>query len=552
LCNADFIAARSCKVLKLDRSVFAGRTQWEQAGIHVPSFDYAAVCRKTDEEPRWIHFGAGNIFRAYVADIAQSLLENHDMESGIIAADTFDFELLDKVYKVHDNLALLAIMHADGTTEKRVIASVTESIHADSHTGGGWDRLRDIFAAPSLQLVSFTITEKGYAVTGMDGNLLPGVEKDIAVGPSSPVQAMSVLTALMYERYRAGAFPIALVSMDNCSHNGEKLESAVLKIAREWCFRGFVDDDFIEYLENRKKVSFPWSMIDKITPRPSPRIQKIFEDLGVADIAPVVTSHNTYVSPFVNAESAHYLVIEDDFPNGRPPLDRAGVFLGTRDMVNKCEKMKVTTCLNPLHTALAVYGCLLGYDSIAAEMKDADLVTLIKKIGYDEGLPVVTNPGILDPKAFIDEVVLERLPNPNIPDMPQRIASDTSQKIPVRYGETIKSYIAEHRDLGVLVGIPLAIAGWLRYLLAVDDAGNHFEPSADPMLAQLQQSLAGVQFGHPESIGNTLDPILSNEVLFGTDLTKTVLAEKIKQYFKSLSAGPGAVRQTLHQALEKR
>ena len=101
--------------------------------------------------------------------------------------------------------------------------------------------------------------------------------------------------------------------------------------------------------------------------------------------------------------------------------------------------MKVTTSLNPLHTALAVTGCLLGYQSISAEMQDDDLVGLIKGIGYLEGLPVVENPGIIDPKQFIDEVINKRLPNPYIPDTPQRIATDTSQKVAIRYGETIKS-----------------------------------------------------------------------------------------------------------------
>ena len=84
-------------------------------------------------------------------------------------------------------------------------------------------------------------------------------------------------------------------------------------------------------------------------------------------------------------------------------------------------------------------------------MKDADIVALIKRLGYVEGLPVVVNPGILEPKAFIDEVVEQRLPNPFMPDAPQRIATDTSQKVGIRFGETIKSYIAEGRDLNTLV-----------------------------------------------------------------------------------------------------
>lgn len=89
--------------------------------------------------------------------------------------------------------------------------------------------------------------------------------------------------------------------------------------------------------------------------------------------------------------------------------------------------MKVCTCLNPLHTFLAVSGCLLGYTLIADEMKDEDLLRLVKRLGYDEGLPVVVDPGIIKPKDFIDEVVNIRIPNPFMPDTPQRIACDTSR-----------------------------------------------------------------------------------------------------------------------------
>ena len=238
-------------------------------------------------------------------------------------------------------------------------------------------------------------------------------------------------------------------------------------------------------------------------------------------MTPIVTSKNTFIAAFVNAERPQYLVVEDKFPNGRPALEKAGVYMTDRETVNKTERMKVTTCLNPLHTAMSVYGCMLGYDLICAEMKDEDIVALIKRLGYVEGLPVVVDPKILDPKAFIDEVIEQRLPNPFMPDMPQRIATDTSQKVGIRFGETIKSYVAEGRDLNSLVSIPLAIAGWLRYLLAIDDNGNAFEVSADPLKDELQAKLSGIEFGKPETVTDQLDGILSNASIFGSDLTKT-------------------------------
>ena len=196
-----------------------------------------------------------------------------------------------------------------------------------------------------------------------------------------------------------------------------------------------------------------------------------------------VTSSGTHIAPFVNAEESEYLVIEDDFPNGRPALEKAGFLFTNRDTVNKVERMKVCTCLNPLHTALAIYGCLLGYQKISEEMKDPELLELVRRIGYQEGLPVVEDPVVMEPKAFLDTVLNVRLPNPFMPDTPQRIATDTSQKLAIRFGETIKAYLASDTlDVRNLKLIPLVFAGWLRYLMAVDDTGAAFTPSPDPMM----------------------------------------------------------------------
>lgn len=111
--------------------------------------------------------------------------------------------------------------------------------------------------------------------------------------------------------------------------------------------------------------------------------------------------------------------------------------------------MKVCTCLNPLHTALAIFGCLLGYTLISEEMKNPLLKKLVETIGWKEGMPVVINPGILRPEDFLTEVLTVRIPNPFMPDTPQRIATDTSQKLPIRFGETIKA-VSGIRYLSIL------------------------------------------------------------------------------------------------------
>ena len=530
-------------------SIVNQKAEWEKLGVKLPQFDHAAMTAATKEHPVWVHFGAGNIFRGFIAALQQDLLNKGLADRGIIAADTFDYDIIDKIYTPYDNLTMMVTLNPDGTTSREIIGSVAEGLRADSSDAAMMARFKEIFTDPGLQMISFTITEKGYALYRPDGSPMPVVQADIDEGPAHARHAMSMVAALLLERFNAGKYPLAVVSMDNCSHNGEKLQSSVMTVAKAWAEKGYVGQDFIDYLSDESKIAFPWSMIDKITPRPHKMVEESLAKDGIEDMTPIVTSKNTFIAAFVNAERPQYLVVEDKFPNGRPALEKAGVYMTDRDTVNKTERMKVTTCLNPLHTAMSVYGCMLGYTLICDEMKDADIVALIKRLGYVEGLPVVVNPGILEPKAFIDEVVEQRLPNPFMPDAPQRIATDTSQKVGIRFGETIKSYLAEGRDLNTLVSIPLAIAGWLRYLLAVDDNGAAFEVSADPLKDDLQAKLAGIEVGKPETYQGQLKAILANASIFGTDLTQTVLADKIEAYFVAELAGPGAVRKTLHEAL---
>ena len=533
----------------LNYSGLQDREAWEKAGVALPKYDWKAMCAETAENPVWVHFGAGNIFRIFIAGLQQRLLNQGAAKAGIVAVETFDAEVVERIYAPHDSMTLAVSLKADGSIDKEIVASIAKGVVASDDAGR--EELKAIFRKPSLQMLSFTITEKGYALRDMKGELTPLAAADIEAGPAAPKHAMGVVASLLLERYSAGGTPIAVVSMDNCSHNGEKLRAGVTEIAREWQRKGFVPAGYIDWLEDEAKVSFPWSMIDKITPRPAEVVEQQLTALGIEDMAPIVTARHTYIAPFVNAEAPQYLVIEDRFPNGRPALEKAGVYMTDRDTVNMTERMKVTTCLNPLHTALAVYGCLLGYEKICDEMKDKELVALIQRIGYVEGLPVVTDPGILSPKAFIDEVVGQRLPNPFMPDTPQRIACDTSQKVPIRFGETIKSYMADpNRDPASLQAIPLALAGWLRYLLGVDDAGKEMPVSPDPMVEQLQAALAGVELGRPESGDGKLEGILSNPNLFGVSLVEAGLADKVTGYFKELIAGPGAVRATLKKYLD--
>jgi len=532
--------------MKLTREALSQRKIWEDADFILPEFDIEKVTKETYENPTWIHMGAGNIFRAFPAMMQQTLLNKGLASTGIIVAEGYDYEIIEKVNKPHDNLTLLVTLKSNGSIEKKVVASIVESLTMDTENQNDFTRLKEIFRQKTLQMVSLTITEKGYSLVDGSGKYLAAVSEDFQKGPQSPISYIGKLAALCYERYTNGAYPVALVSMDNCSHNGTKLYEAVHAFAKIWSENGLVEKEFLTYIEDKNKVSFPWSMIDKITPRPDESVKKMLLESGFEDVDTIITTKNTYVAPFVNAEECEYLVIEDAFPNGHPPLEKAGVIFTEKEIVDKVEKMKVCTCLNPLHTALAIYGCLLSHTAIYKEMEDIQLKKLVEKIGYEEGLPVVVNPEIINPKSFIDEVLQIRVPNPFMPDTPQRIATDTSQKLSIRFGETIKEYQKRpNLDATDLVYIPLVLAGWCRYLMAIDDNGTPFELSSDPMLAEVTAHVEGIILGEEGTIGNKLMPLLSEEKIFGVDLYKVGLGEKVEAYFKELTAGTGAIRNTL-------
>ncbi len=534
--------------MKLNEKGLSNNKYWKDFGYDLPKYDRSTVIKNTSEKPKMIHFGAGNIFRIFYGNLVQNLLNEGIIDSGLIVAEGYDYEIIEKINNPHDNYSIAITLKTDGSIRKTVIGSIVESLILDSENESNFNRLNEIFRKDSLQIASFTITEKGYSLIDGEGNLLPSILRDIKNGPNKPESYIGKITSLLYTRYLSYEKPIAMVSMDNCSKNGDKLHNAVIEIAKKWVENNLVENEFVNYINDSNKVSFPLTMIDKITPRPSKDIEKLLKEDGVEEIEAIVTKKSTYIAPFVNAEECEYLVIEDVFPNGRPLLENDGVIFTTRENVEKVEKMKVCTCLNPLHTALAIFGCILNYDLISDEMKDKTLRKLAWGIGYKEGLPVVVDPGILDPKEFIDTVLNIRLPNIFIPDSPKRIATDTSQKLAIRFGETIKAYDTSlNLDISNLKLIPLVFAGWLRYLMGIDDNGKRFELSQDPMLNSLTSIMSSINIGDDKNFEEVLRPILEDKRIFGVNLYEVNMAKTVCNYFKEMISERGAVKVTLEK-----
>jgi len=514
------------KNLKLTKESLQNPAQWP-ANYKLPGFDVEQMARRTTKAPTWLHIGAGNIFRIFLAGLQQELLEAGHTDTGIVVYESYDEGIIPASFAPYDNLTLAVSLGSDGSAQKRVIASVADAFHSNPA------RLCEIIAQPSLQLITFTVTEKGYAAT----NICPS--------PSAATTAMEQVTAGLLARHKADAPPLALVAMDNFAENGTKVANAAIAIAKAWHAAGSAPASFIEYVQAQ---SYPWTMIDKTTPSPSPAVAEILEAEGFASTAITQTEKHTTVAPFVNAEGPQYLVIEDAFPNGRPPFEKAigqGVYLTDRETVRKSDQMKVCACLNPLHTILGVCGTLLGYPTIAACMQDKRLVAFINRAA-GEAMPVVANPGIINPQDFLQEVVTKRFPNPFIPDTPARINMDASQKIPVRFGVTLNSRAAAGLDVAGLSAIPRFIALWLRYRMAIDDTGNAMPLSPDPKLPAAVLPLEGLSLGQDAKAVN-LQPILSDTATFGVDLYVTGLAGKVKEIFEMLAEKPGEVSRLLNE-----
>ena len=300
-------------------SIQNNKEAWK--GYHLPAYDPAVIAANTKAKPQWMHFGSGNIFRIFPAALCQRLIEKGVMDTGIVCCEGYDDEIVTRCFRPYDNLTVGVTLNADGSIEKEVIGSMAESLTMLNDSAA----IAEVFCEPSLQMVSFTITEKGYSLRNAAHELMPAVQADMENGPENCRSFMAQLTAMCIRRFRTCGTPLALVSMDNCSHNGEKLQKAVMEIASAWRDNGHISEKEYAYLEN--KVAFPWSMIDKITPRPNPSVEKQLLADGLEDISPFETAKHTFTAAFVNAEKPQYLVIEDSFPNGRPPLEQAGVTL---------------------------------------------------------------------------------------------------------------------------------------------------------------------------------------------------------------------------------
>ena len=180
--------------MKLGLADIGNVAAWQEKGYNLPEYDVEKVWDRTREKPEWLHFGAGNIFRAYPAVLQQQLLNRGLVDTGIILCECFDEEIIDEAYEPYSNISVAVTLKASGEVAKEVVGSIAESIKLSSN----YARLLEIIRAESLQLVTFTITEKGYTLRDNNGDFFPWIRADLESFEQQPGSIIGVLTKLLY------------------------------------------------------------------------------------------------------------------------------------------------------------------------------------------------------------------------------------------------------------------------------------------------------------------------------------------------------------------
>ena len=354
-----------------------------------------------------VHIGVGGFHRSHQAYYMHQLLEDpQNANWGICGIGLREGDRkIASVLKQQDGLYTLITQHPDGKETSEIIGSITDFIFAYESPVLAIDKM----AHSDTKIVSLTITEGGYNFDTNTGNFnfdTPDIEHDLQ-HPNTPKTVFGFLTTALRKRRDNGLAPFTILSCDNIQHNGEVTRKMLLSFVQEQ------DPSLCKWIE--KEVCFPNSMVDRITPvTPDASIDFLKKKYHLKDDWPIVCE------PFIQ------WVIEDDFSNGRPPLEKLGVHIVAD--VTPYEKMKIRL-LNSGHSVLGIPGALHGYQTINACMEDPLFASFMRAFMDKEVSPLLDKVDGIDLTAYKNSLE-ERFANPNIKDGVSRICSESSAKLP--------------------------------------------------------------------------------------------------------------------------
>lgn len=216
-----------------------------------------AVSEKAKKHPVWAHFGAGNIFRIFVGGMADAMLEKGAMDRGITCVETFDFDVVDQIYTPYDNLVLAVTLNADATTDKRVLGLAERGDQSAVECAGELEPPQGRVCRSGLADDFLHDYREGLCAQECVRRFLPVCAGGYRQRPGENDRSDGDRLRHAAHRFENGKAPLAVVSMDNCSHNGEKLRGAVLTMAEEWLKKGFVPQAFVDYISDETQVCLP-------------------------------------------------------------------------------------------------------------------------------------------------------------------------------------------------------------------------------------------------------------------------------------------------------
>ena len=422
-------------------------------GVSAPGHDHAALTAGI------LHVGMGNFHRAHQAVYVDEAIAKCGatdwgiLGSGVMPADAqmrADLEAQDFLYSVTQEDA--------ETAQTRVVGSMTGFLPVEK----GHAPIRQALADPAIRIVSMTLTEGGYFIdsaTGRFGEDHPSIRADIA-RPDRPETIFGALVAALRDRRAAGQSPFTVMCCDNLPHNGVVTRNAVLGVARAQ------DEALADWIADN--VAFPNGMVDRITPATTPeRRDALAARTGVQDARPV------FCEPF------RQWVLEDNFPQGRPPLEEVGVQFVPD--VAPYEAMKIRI-LNGGHALLAYPAGLMGIQSVDEAMEHPLVVGFLDKVEREEIIPAV--PPV--PDTSLDDyydLIRERFANPKVGDAVRRICFDGSNKQAKFILNTAADNLVAGRSIA---GTALQNALWCRYCVGEIEGGAPIEPN-DPIWDRLTE-----------------------------------------------------------------
>lgn len=399
--------------------------------IPCPSYDSAAV--KTGI----VHMGVGGFHRSHQAYYIHQLLEEYHLTDwGICGVGLREADRkIATILKKQDCLYTLVTQHPDGKKEHDIIGAITEFLLAVDNP----QLVIDKMAHADTKIVSLTITEGGYNFNPNTGDFNfenRDIQHELA-NPNEPKTVYGYLTAALRKRRDNGLPPFTILSCDNIQHNGNVARKMVLTFANKQ------DAELADWID--RTVSFPNTMVDRITPVTN---SKIIDDLknefDLEDTWPVVCE------PFIQ------WVVEDNFSNGRPPLEMLGVQFVPD--VTPYEKMKIRL-LNAGHSVLGITGAIHGHPTIDMCMLDEVFAKFMRQFMDIEVTPILGTIEGINIENYKD-ILEERFANPNIKDGVSRICSESAAKLPKFLIPTLRENLERERSIKFTTFV---LAAWCYY-----------------------------------------------------------------------------------------